>query len=86
MTHVPRITMLGNGRIVVTLPDGRKACTKCLRRPRAPGQRWCQVCRTEYNWQRRQGMIEMLVTPSEAAAVKAARAAGWPVGGLPSGG
>ena len=26
-------------------------------------------------------MVEMLLSPEEAAAVKAARAAGWPIGG-----
>ena len=77
MTNVPRVTVIPhkNGRVTVVLPDGRKACTKCKRRPRAPGQRWCQVCRTEYNWERRDGMVEVLLTPAEWAAVKQLRAA-----------
>jgi hypothetical protein len=75
MTYVPRVTIVRhkNGRVTVFLPDGQKACTKCRRRPRAPGQRWCQICRTEYNWQRRENMIEVLLTPDEWAAVKEVR-------------
>lgn len=66
MTDVPRGTILyPNGRATVFLPDGEQACTRCLRRPRAPGQRYCQVCRTEYNHQRRMGKIEMLLTADE---------------------
>ena len=82
MTPVPRFTVVhANGRATVWLSDGQKACTNCHRRPRVPGQRWCQVCRTEYNWERRAGKVQVLLTPEEWAAVKAARAAGWPLGG-----
>jgi hypothetical protein len=62
-------------RVTIVLPDGQKACVRCRRRPRAPRQRYCQICRTEYNWQRRQGMIEVLLTPAEREMVLRARAA-----------
>ena len=66
MTDVPRGTIVHpNGRVTVILADGQKGCGRCRQRPRAVGQQWCQVCRTEYNRERRQGKIEVLLTPEE---------------------
>jgi hypothetical protein len=77
MTYVPRVTVVQrpNGRATVYLPDGQKACGKCWRRPRAPGQQWCQPCRTAYMQDRRRGKIEVLLTPEEWAIIRALRAA-----------
>jgi len=75
MIDVPRVTVLANGRVSVTLADGRRGCSKCCLRPRAAGQRWCRVCLTENARNRRAGKIEVLLSPEEWAAVKALRAA-----------
>jgi hypothetical protein len=60
--------------------DGQKLCSRCQRRPRRPGQRYCKPCHTDYCAERRAGMVEVLLTPGEWEAVRLARAAGWPVG------
>ena len=70
---------------------GQKICGKCGLRPRRPGQRTCQPCHTEYmrDWRKRQPkeaikprMLKVSLSRGEWEAVKAARAAGWPIGGL----
>jgi len=76
----------GSGTIVRT--DGLPACLECGRpvertrgrRDKRPQSR-CNGCHAKYERERRAGKVQVLLTPSEWAAVKAARAAGWPVGG-----
>lgn len=29
-------------------PAAKKPCAKCRRRPRRPGQRWCDACHADY--------------------------------------
>ena len=62
-------------RGAIYLSDGQKACSRCRRRPPKPGQRYCAPCFADYAWERRQGKIQVLLTPEEWAAVKAAREA-----------
>ena len=52
---------------------GRKLCSRCKQRLPAKGQRYCRPCFADYNAERRAGMVEVLLTPEEWAAVKAAR-------------
>lgn len=63
---------------------GKPACVRCGRRPRRwDGRRWqsyCLPCHQDYCAERREGMVERLLTPGEWEAVKRARVAGWPVG------
>lgn len=53
--------------------DGAKACSRCGGPRDRPGQRYCRKCHTEYCRQRRAGMVEVLLTPEERAAVRDAR-------------
>lgn len=52
-------------------------CIRCLRRPaRRSPKRWqsyCQECHAQYVWERRRGLVQVLLTADEWAAVKAAR-------------
>jgi hypothetical protein len=62
------------------LIDGKPACARCGLRPRRRSngkklQSYCQPCHTEYMRDRRAGKIEALLTPEEAEAVRAIRAA-----------
>ena len=60
------------------LIDGAPACARCGRRPRRRSknriQSYCDFCHREYCAERRAGMVEVLLTPDEWAAVQAARA------------
>jgi hypothetical protein len=76
------ITLDSRGELLV---DGLPACAKCQRRPRRPYPQkrgrvnkrkyysYCGPCHAEYSRQRREGKVEMLLTPEEYEAVKAAR-------------
>jgi hypothetical protein len=68
--------------------DGKPACIDCggivtrtrgRRNPRPQSR--CNSCHARYERERRAGKVQVLLTPAEWAGVKAARAAGWPVGG-----
>jgi hypothetical protein len=63
MTDVPRFTS-----------GGQKLCSTCHKRPRRPGQRTCTICHRVYNWERRQGKTEMLLTADEARLIRELRA------------
>ena len=52
---------------------GRKLCSRCKQRLPAKGQRYCIPCHREDMAERRAGMVEVLLTREEWAAVKAAR-------------
>lgn len=63
---------------------GRKLCSRCKQRLPKKGQRYCQPCLTDYmrDWrqkgqakgrQRRDGMVEALLTADEWAAVQQLR-------------
>lgn len=66
MTDVPRET---------SHDDSGRICGRCSARAAAPGQRWCQPCHTDYVRAQRAGMVNVLLTPDEWLAVKAARLA-----------
>ncbi|MHB1875819.1 MAG: hypothetical protein ACYCPF_13310 [Streptosporangiaceae bacterium] len=62
--------------------DGSKACARCgRRRDRGPGQAYCRRCHTEYMRQWRAGRVEMLLSPEEAAAIRALREVGGSASG-----
>jgi hypothetical protein len=50
-----------------------KPCSKCGRPRDRPGQRYCAECHAFYMRTRRRGMVEVLLTPQEWAAVKQLR-------------
>lgn len=64
---------------LILLSTGEKACVKCWKRPvmmrrartrTGAGRRWvpgsyCRVCANRYNRDRREGMIQALVTPEQ---------------------
>jgi len=54
--------------------DGQKPCSCGCGQPRdRPGQRYRKDCHAAYMAERRRGMVEVLLTPEEWAAVKAQR-------------
>lgn len=66
--------------------DGKPACLDCGRpvertrgrRDKRPQSR-CNACHAAYERNRRAGKVQVLLTPEEWAAVKRARAVGWPI-------
>jgi len=58
-----------------TAGAGVKGCSKCSQPRDRDGQRYCTKCHTGYMREWRAGKVEVLLTPEEWAAVKAARAA-----------
>ena len=76
-------------RGLVIRTDGKPACLDCGRpvertrggRDGRKPQSRCNACHAKYERQRRAGKVQVLLTPQEWAGVKAARAAGWPIGG-----
>lgn len=65
-----------------TRQDGQKPCSQCGGpRDRGPRQSYCRRCHAEYCRQWRAGKLTMLLSPEEAAAVRALRE----VGGSPAG-
>lgn len=81
--------MMNVPRASITRSDGRKACARCggpvdqvrrrFRDAGLPGvlyESWCRKCKTEHARERRKGKVQVLLTPEEWAAVKAARVAG----------
>jgi hypothetical protein len=64
---------LNVSRGAVYLSDGQLACARCGKEPRRKGQAYGRKCHAEYCRERRQGMVEVLLTPEEWASVKAAR-------------
>jgi hypothetical protein len=79
MTNVSRLTISRN--------DGEKPCIDCgrpverTRQGDGQGRKQsrCNWCHARYNRDRRDGMVQVLLTPEEWAGVKRARAAGWPI-------
>src|SRR6266702_8037 len=55
---------------------GRKRCSRCGGFRDRPGQRYCQSCNTIYQRDRRQGRVQVLLTPEEWAEVKLTRQIG----------
>lgn len=64
--------------------DGQRMCSRCGRRPVTKGPRryqsLCKVCHADDMAERRAGMVEVLLTPEEWAAVKLARKLHQPLG------
>jgi hypothetical protein len=58
--------------------DGVRACSKCGAPRDKKKQRYCKACRNAYSQARRAGMVEVLLTPEEWAAVKSQRAGPGP--------
>jgi len=53
---------------------GAKVCSRCGRSRDQGKQRYCKLCHAQYCRDRRAGMVEVLLTREEWAAVKAERA------------
>ena len=62
-------------RGAVYLAGGQLACARCGKEPRKKGQSYGKKCHAAYMREWRRGMVAMLLSPEEAAAVKAARKA-----------
>jgi hypothetical protein len=54
--------------------DGVKSCSRCGKARDREGQRYCRACHADYVREWRAGKVQVLLTPEEYAAVKAARA------------
>lgn len=55
--------------------DGQKGCSRCGGPRDKPGQRYCKACHADYCRERREGMVEALLTPDEWELVQRMRAA-----------
>ncbi|MHB1877557.1 MAG: hypothetical protein ACYCPF_22210 [Streptosporangiaceae bacterium] len=64
-----------------TRADGSKACARCGGPRDRRGQAYCRRCHAEYCREWRAGKIGMMLSPEEAAAIRALRE----VGGSPAG-
>lgn len=77
------VSNVSRGQSASVTINGQPVCVRCGRRPVRPTSPWakrkrqsyCNVCHADINFERRQGKVEVLLTPEEWAAVKAARKA-----------